>query len=167
MTEKQRLFCEYYIKSFNATEAAKKAGYSEKTAYSIGQQLLKKIEIQKYFNTLREKSQSETILNVEDLKIMLSNTVRDTTLKISARLKAAELLGKHYGLFTENINLTGTNAINIENNSIDISLIFPYLPDSVLTEIVELDEELITTGTLENILKNGKEIKKIDTVKGK
>ena len=38
---KQQKFCEYYVQSGNATEAAKKAGYSEKTAYSIGTENLK------------------------------------------------------------------------------------------------------------------------------
>ena len=37
LTEKQELFCREYIISLNATDAALKAGYSEKTAYSQGQ----------------------------------------------------------------------------------------------------------------------------------
>lgn len=40
---KQQNFCEYYIELGNATEAAKRAGYSEKTAYSIGTENLKKL----------------------------------------------------------------------------------------------------------------------------
>ena len=47
MTLKQIKFCDYYLQSGNATEAAKKAGYSEETAYSIGNENLKKPEIQK------------------------------------------------------------------------------------------------------------------------
>lgn len=49
---KQQKFCEYYIQSVNATEAAIKAGYSEKTAYSQGQRMLKNVETQKYINEL-------------------------------------------------------------------------------------------------------------------
>ncbi len=45
MNPKQELFVEEYLKCFNATKAAKAAGYSEKTAYSIGQRLLKDVEI--------------------------------------------------------------------------------------------------------------------------
>lgn len=45
LTNKQRLFVEAYLTCFNATEAAKRAGYSEKTAYSIGWENLKKPEI--------------------------------------------------------------------------------------------------------------------------
>lgn len=49
---KQQKFCEYYVELANATEAAKRAGYSEKTAYSQGQRMLKNVEIQKYVNEL-------------------------------------------------------------------------------------------------------------------
>ena len=40
MSEKQKAFCDYYIESLNLTDAAKKAGYSEKTARSMGSQNL-------------------------------------------------------------------------------------------------------------------------------
>ena len=45
LNDRQKLFCSEYLIDFNATEAAKRAGYSEKTAYSIGHELLKKPEI--------------------------------------------------------------------------------------------------------------------------
>jgi len=46
LTHKQRAFVEHYLAcNFNATEAAKRAGYSEKTAYSQGQRLLKNVEV--------------------------------------------------------------------------------------------------------------------------
>lgn len=46
LTEKQKRFVAEYLVDLNATEAAKRAGYSEKTAYSIGFENLKKPEIQ-------------------------------------------------------------------------------------------------------------------------
>lgn len=46
LTEKQKRFVEEYLVDLNATEAAKRAGYSEKTAYSIGFENLRKPEIQ-------------------------------------------------------------------------------------------------------------------------
>lgn len=45
LTNKQKLFVEYYLQFLNATEAAKRAGYSDKTAYSIGWENLRKPEI--------------------------------------------------------------------------------------------------------------------------
>lgn len=47
MTPKQQRFVEEYLVDLNATQAAIRAGYSEKTAYSQGQRLLKNAEIQK------------------------------------------------------------------------------------------------------------------------
>jgi phage terminase small subunit len=46
LNPKQRLFCIEYLKDFNATQAAIRAGYSKKTSYSIGNENLKKPEIQ-------------------------------------------------------------------------------------------------------------------------
>lgn len=45
LNNKQEAFVQAYLRTFNATQAAKDAGYSEKTAYSYGQQLLKNLEI--------------------------------------------------------------------------------------------------------------------------
>lgn len=46
MSAKRRAFVDAYLANgFNATQAAKEAGYSERTAYSSGQRLLKNVEI--------------------------------------------------------------------------------------------------------------------------
>jgi phage terminase small subunit len=45
LTRKQQVFISEYLKCFNATEAAKRAGYSEATAYAIGWENLRKPEI--------------------------------------------------------------------------------------------------------------------------
>ena len=45
LNDKQRLFVAEFLKDLNATQAALRAGYSEKTAYSQGQRLLKHAEI--------------------------------------------------------------------------------------------------------------------------
>ena len=48
MSEKQKAFCDYYIETANATEAARRAGYSEKTAKSIGSENLTKPNLKEY-----------------------------------------------------------------------------------------------------------------------
>lgn len=53
LTGKQKRFCEEYIFDFNATRAAKSAGYSEDTAGAIGHENLKKPEIQAYIKELQ------------------------------------------------------------------------------------------------------------------
>lgn len=54
LTNKQRRFCEEYVVDWNATRAAKAAGYSEKTAYSIGQENLNKPEILTYIKEIQK-----------------------------------------------------------------------------------------------------------------
>lgn len=48
LNDRQKLFCEEYLVDLNATEAAKRAGYSEKTARAIGQENLTKPDIKAY-----------------------------------------------------------------------------------------------------------------------
>ena len=50
LTDKQIKFCEYYFKMPNATQAAISAGYSKKSAASIGAENLSKPEIRKYIS---------------------------------------------------------------------------------------------------------------------
>ena len=65
MTEKQKLFCEEYLIDLNATQAALRAGYSEKTAYSIGNENLKKPEIQEYIQK-RLKEKEDALIAKQD-----------------------------------------------------------------------------------------------------
>ena len=62
LTDKQKRFCEDYLIDLNATQAAIRAGYKEKTAYAQGQRLLKKVEAQDYLQKLmNERSQRTEI----------------------------------------------------------------------------------------------------------
>jgi len=79
LTAKQEKFCYEYVIDLNATQAALRAGYSEKTAYSSGSRLLKNVEIQKFIQTLQadlEKTAGITALKVlkEHKKIAFSDT---------------------------------------------------------------------------------------------
>ncbi|EPH91563.1 terminase small subunit domain protein, partial [Enterococcus faecalis F01966] len=50
MTEKQKRFCDFYIETGNATQAAIKAGYSKKTANRIATENLSKLVIKQYID---------------------------------------------------------------------------------------------------------------------
>ena len=63
MTPKQKRFCDEYLIDTNATQAAIRAGYSEKTAYSIGEENLKKPDIRAYI----DERLAELETRVEDL----------------------------------------------------------------------------------------------------
>lgn len=109
MNVRQQKFCDYYLQSGNATDAAKKAGYSERTAYSIGEENLKKPEIKKYLAEHEKKAHKERIATAEEILEFLSDTMRDNETERKDRLKAAELLGKRYVLFTDRLEASVTN----------------------------------------------------------
>ena len=60
LTPKQKRFVAEYLIDLNATAAAKRAGYSEKTAYSIGLETLKKPEIQNAIQEAMQERQQRT-----------------------------------------------------------------------------------------------------------
>ena len=61
MTDKQELFIREYLIDFNSTKAAIRAGYSARTAYSIGNELLKKPEISQGINQAMNERKSNLI----------------------------------------------------------------------------------------------------------
>lgn len=126
MTAKQRRFCDEYLIDLNATQAAIRAGYSEKTAYSIGNENLTKPELKKYIEQRMAEKESELIADQDEVLKYLTSVMRGhtqaevvvvenigdymsqarTMLKApdeKERLRAAELLGKRYGLYTDRV----------------------------------------------------------------
>ena len=99
MNEKQRRFAEAYAANPNATEAAKAAGYSGKTARSQGQRLLTNVDVQKHIKELQAKADEERIASVTEIKIFWSEMMKDKGRKDSDRLKASDLLAKAAGVF--------------------------------------------------------------------
>lgn len=132
MTVKQKRFCDEYLISGNATDAAIKAGYSPKTAYSIGNENLSKPEIKAYIQAELDKIHSAKIADAEEVMKYLSSVMRGehteevpilcgdgcqelTQKEVGAkeRLKAAELIGKRYGMFTDKVGVEGVVPVII------------------------------------------------------
>ena len=134
LNDKQRLFYKEYLVDSNATQAAKRAGYSEKTAYSQGQRLLKHVEGQNYLKELMAEKESALVADQDEVLAYLTSVLRgeseseeivienigDFTSKARTmkkapsekdRLKAAELLGKRYSLFKDNMKLDVTPVV--------------------------------------------------------
>lgn len=76
LTTKQKKFCDEYIKSGNAKEAAIKAGYSPKTAYSIGNENLNKPELKSYIEKQMKKLESKKIAGAREVLEYLSSVMR-------------------------------------------------------------------------------------------
>ena len=90
MTGKQAKFISEYTKDFNATQVAIRAGYSPKTAYSIGQRLLKNVEVQAVMKEHRKKF----IADRETRQKFWTDTMLDKNEDMKNRLRASELLAK-------------------------------------------------------------------------
>ncbi len=90
----------------NATQAATRAGYSQKTAGKIGGENLQKPEIQRALQIAMARREERTEITQDRVlreleKVGFSNAgdYTDANLKYSNKLRALELLGKHLGLF--------------------------------------------------------------------
>lgn len=115
LTKKQKLFCEYYKSTHNATDSAIKSGYSKKTAYAIGCNLLKKIEIQEYLNSITENSDNTRIMNMEQIQEFWASVVNDKKAKLTDRLKASEYIAKSSGAFITKTEISGKVKTESEN----------------------------------------------------
>lgn len=101
LTNKQKRFCEEYLIDLNATQAAVRAGYSEKTADRIANQNLKKLEVQQYLQKLMQDRSERTKISADDVVRELERiAMTDTEITGKEKIKALELLGKHLGMFS-------------------------------------------------------------------
>lgn len=76
LTEKQRRFVDYYVETGNKTEAAKKAGYSEKTAASIGDENLRKPAIKAAIDARLRELEDKRIAKADEVMQFLTSTLR-------------------------------------------------------------------------------------------
>lgn len=98
MRQKKRLFAESYAVSGNASEAAKSAGYSERTAYQAGYRLSRDPEVQEYIAALRSKIQAESIADTREVLETWTKILRDGSAKNADRLRAGQLLEQTSGI---------------------------------------------------------------------
>lgn len=129
MTKRQQRFCDEYLKDTNATQAASRAGYSKKSAYSVGQRLLKNVEVKNYLEARMKEIQDRTIADAAEVTQYLTSVLRGEAKSQEivvvgvgegrskaqiiekgpsekGKLKAAELLGKRWGIYNDNVNVS-------------------------------------------------------------
>lgn len=137
LTIKQQRFADEYIISGNATDAAIKAGYAKKAAYQQGAENLKKPHIREYIDKRLEEINDKSIAKQEEVLQYLTEVLRgkssateivvemvgDGTSEAKLivkppsekeRIKAAELLGKRYGSFTEKVEVGADLELNVK-----------------------------------------------------
>lgn len=114
---KELIFAEEWLKTTNATQSAIKAGYSERTAYSAGNRLLKKVDVRQYIDERLAEMQESSIADTNEVMQFLSSTMRGDIPDqfgldpaLNDRIKAAELLGKRYKMFTDKQEISGADG---------------------------------------------------------
>lgn len=124
MNARQKRFCDEYLIDCNATQAAIRAGYSPKTAKQIGQRMLTNVDLKKYIDEQLERIHNEKTADAQEVLEYLTAVMRgkhteqtlqligdgvqkiaDIDVSAKERLKAAELIGKRYGMFKDNVGI--------------------------------------------------------------
>ena len=132
MTDKQKRFCDEYLIDCNATHAAIRAGYSPKTANEQGNRLLANVSVKAYIDERLEQLHSEKTADAQEVLEYLTSVMRgehkeqtlalcgdgmqeiqDIDVSAKDRIKAAELIGKRYGLFKDAVDLGGAVPVVI------------------------------------------------------
>lgn len=109
MNKKQEKFALEFVKDFNRTQAAIRAGYSKKTAYSQGSRLLKDAEIRARVSELIEEIVGETKESKARIAQAMWELLEDTNAGSSARVGAAKVLNDMLGFnspIKQNVNIT-------------------------------------------------------------
>ncbi len=135
LTLKQKKFADEYIISGNATQSAILAGYTKKYANTNANKLLQNTTIKNYIDERLTEIDSEKIANQTEILQYLTSVMRGeqteqilkscgvergqelATIEISAkdRIKAAELLGKRYGAWTDRVEVSGEQVVIIDD----------------------------------------------------
>lgn len=127
LTNKQQAFVDEYLIDLNATQAAIRAGYSKKTAGRIGQENLQKPVIMAAIEARMKEKEDARIAKQDEVLAYLTSVMRgeqqeqtlrgigegaqtidDIDVSAKDRIKAAELIGKRYALWTDkqDVNIT-------------------------------------------------------------
>lgn len=139
MNARQKRFCDEYLTDCNATQAAIRAGYSEKTACEQAARLLTNVNIKDYIDKRMEEISNKNIADAKEVLEYLTSVLRgESNSKVvvvegtgdgfsearllskspdeKERLKAAELIGKRYGMFKENVDILGAVPVVISGS---------------------------------------------------
>jgi phage terminase small subunit len=117
LNAKRAAFVREYLKDLNATQAAIRAGYSAKTAYSIGGRLLKEVEVAQAISKKQTHLDGKAIATRVERQQFWTRVLlgMEEDAKMADRLKASELLGKSEADFTDKLEHSGTMSIAVVN----------------------------------------------------
>lgn len=106
LTPKQNRFVEEYLVDLNGSGAARRAGYSEKSACYAARRLLglphvaAEVKAAMEQRSVRTKVRQDEVLGqLMDIAMAEASDASGAAVKLTSKLRALELLGKHLGLF--------------------------------------------------------------------
>ena len=137
LTLKQQKFADYYLELGNATEAARRAGYSESTARQAGSANLKRPDVDAYIQKRLQDLEDKAIAKQDEVLRYLTSVMRgESTSEVvvtelcgdgeseartikkrpdeKEKLQAAKMLGQRYGTFTDKVSVDGTVPVIIQ-----------------------------------------------------
>ena len=137
LNDKQKAFADYYIESLNATESYKKVyECSYNTARTNGARLLTNANIKNYIDEVMSAKDESRIASQDEILQILTDIARGVTEEevvqfsqlgeelrttrkptIKDRMKASELLGKRYKLFTDKVEANISQQVIFEGEN--------------------------------------------------
>ena len=135
-TERQRRFVDYYLELGNQVQAAIKAGYSERYARDQAFKILEMPAVKEYYEDRLQEIESKRVADAEEVMEYLTSVMRgeeteemivvegcgngysearkiNKSIGAKDRLKAAELIGKRYMMFTDKVELNADMELNV------------------------------------------------------
>ena len=103
LTSRQQRFCECFVACGNATQAAKEAGYSGRTAYAQASRLLRNVKVDTRIRELQTAAAKRSEITTDRVLQMLIDSYDDAKAakQHGPAVRAAELLGKHLAMFVD------------------------------------------------------------------
>ncbi|MFZ0577014.1 MAG: terminase small subunit [Psychrobacillus psychrotolerans] len=135
LNPKQQAFADCYIELGNIEQAALKAGYSKAYARGNAHKLVANVSVKKYIEIRMEELQSKRVASQQEVLEYLTSvmrgeqqeetlrgigegaqTISDIDVSAKDRIKAAEMLGKRYAMWTDKQQIEGAIPIVIEDD---------------------------------------------------
>lgn len=125
LNTRQRKFAEYYAQSGNASESARRAGYSAKYINSNVQKLLQNTAITEYIRQLSDKLKDKRIMSAKDRQVLLSDIAKDDRNEPNDRIRAVDTLNKMTGEYLNKVKISGV----LENEQTKLDELVKQLAD--------------------------------------
>ncbi len=129
MNARQKAFADYYIETGNAAEAARRAGYSSKTADAIGRENLRKPTIADYIKERMDAQDKERIASADEVMQFYSDVIRGKIkdqfgldASLNDRIKAADSLMKRYNIAEDKLRATQEKLAEVLKGLHDASM---------------------------------------------